>query len=167
MATAEEIALLTSILTLVGRGLVKPLEVTASLAMAGQHYNRSLMVVGQALYGWTDSIMSQELANPDRAAHFAFRVRASVENPNGRCPMRWVTDTWDHPKPGETHTNKRSAFWRVVRGIVERLGIADTQDETWPSSLVWSNLYKVAPADQQETQRACSGQHRRAGASNC
>ncbi|NVN97656.1 hypothetical protein HXX01_05565, partial [Candidatus Nomurabacteria bacterium] len=43
------------------------------------------------------------------------------------------------------NTNK-SAFWRVIRQVVSRLNIADSENPEWPSHLVWSNLYKVAPA---------------------
>ncbi len=57
--------------------------------------------------------------------------------------MRWVTDLWGNSKEG--YNTRRSAFWRVIRGVVERLAIADVEQKTWPSHLLWSNLYKVAP----------------------
>ena len=59
--------------------------------------------------------------------------------------MRWVTDSWSNAK-GEYNT-RRSAFWRAIRGVVARLEIADVAQDSWPSHLVWSNLYKVAPAE--------------------
>jgi hypothetical protein len=105
------------------------------------------MVVGRAVYAWRESIISQELSDPGAVVAFANRVRASVEpDCTGTCPMLWVTDCWGNPLVNRD--NKRSAFWRTIRGVVGRLAIAEPKkDATWPSLLVWSNLYKVAPAE--------------------
>jgi hypothetical protein len=59
--------------------------------------------------------------------------------------MSWITASWGAP---ECYNIQKSAFWRVIRAVVERLNIANLDDEEtpWSSHLVWSNLYKIAPA---------------------
>ena len=39
-----------------------------------------------------------------------------------------------------------SAFWRVIREVMKGLEIA-SENDPWFSYLVWSNLYKVSPAE--------------------
>ena len=34
---------------------------------------------------------------------------------------------------------------RVTRETVGRLGIADISTRSWPSTLCWTNLYKISP----------------------
>lgn len=120
-------------------------EITGFLAMAGRAYDRRLMVMGRAVNGWGEGILPAAVATTDAATRYARRVQDSVApGPNGECPMRWVTDSWGAPC-GEYNT-KRSAFWRAVRGVVARVGMADVEQPEWPSQLVWSNLYKVSPA---------------------
>ncbi len=60
--------------------------------------------------------------------------------------MQWVSDQWGISEP-KTYNTKRSAFWRVIRQVTGRLGIADIETDEWPSHLIWSNLYKIAPLD--------------------
>jgi hypothetical protein len=154
--------MLMAILTSVAKSASQPPELTAFLAMAGQRYSGGLMVVGRAVYGWKAEERSQRLSDPYAVARFADQVRQSVEDPTGRCPMLWVTDCWGNPL--EQRNNKLSAFWRVIRSVVERLGIADIQHKTWPSYLVWSNLYKVAPVNPEGNP---SGRFRKAQETGC
>lgn len=146
MATDPERDLFASgLLAAVGRNAARlPLsQITGFLAMAGRSYDHGLMVVGRAVNGWAEGILPSELGTSSTVSRYAQFVQDSVAG-DGVCPMLWVTDGW-----GATHcyNTKRSAFWRCIRGVVERLHIADTQQEVWPSHLVWSNLYKVSPAD--------------------
>ena len=117
-------------------------KITGFLSMEGNLYDRELMVVGRAVNGWTDGILISELNSQKSIEKYADIVFQSV-SPN-RCPMSWVTDRWgnDH-----AYNSKRSAFWRVTRAVVDNLHIANIDESNWPSHLVWSNLYKVAPAD--------------------
>ena len=119
-------------------------EVTGFMAMVGCLYAHALMVVGRAVNGWTEGVLPKHLTSHAAAERYSYVVLDSV-NGGGPCPMRWVTDSWSNVK-GEYNT-RRSAFWRAIRGVVARLEIADVEQESWPSHLVWSNLYKVAPAE--------------------
>lgn len=119
-------------------------DVTGFLSMAGHLYGNELMVVGRAVNGWTEGVTPSELSAPNFAAAYAAKVFKSVDG-EGLCPMSWVTDCWANPD--RDYNTKKSAFWRVIRSVVAESGIANTNEEAWPSHLVWSNLYKVAPAD--------------------
>jgi len=120
-------------------------EVTGFLAMAGHSYAKALMVVGRAVNGWAEGVLPSGLASPSGIERYAALVQTSVSG-NGDCPMQWVTKYWGRSSGGG-YSTKRSAFWRAIRGVVDALGIASVDSETWPSHLVWSNLYKVSPAN--------------------
>lgn len=120
---------------------LSPTELTAFLCMAGSLYEGRLMVVGRAVNGWTDGVLPADLAQPAKAQAFAKTVFESVTGAN--CPMAWVSESW-----GTTsgYNSRRSAFWRSIRAVVHGLDIANVLLPQWPSHLLWSNLYKVAPA---------------------
>lgn len=144
MASDPERELFASeVLSSVGRQAARlpASEITGFLAMAGQAYDRGLMVVGRAVNGWTDGILPADLYAPTEASQYAYVVQQSVGS-NGECPMRWVPAGWGAT---QGYNTKRSAFWRCIRGVVQDLGIAHVEDAGWSSRLVWSNLYKVSP----------------------
>ncbi len=148
MATEQERQLSASkVLAAVGREAVRlpASKVTGFMAMAGCLYDHALMVVGRAVNGWTACVPPTDLALPANAERYSHAVLDDSVSEYGSCPMRWVTDQWGNTN-GE-YSTKRSAFWRVIQGVVERLEIADVEQDSWPSHLVWSNLYKIAPAE--------------------
>lgn len=126
-------------------------ELTGFLALVGHNYlpARELMVVGRATNGeWAGKWPLPELRNQE---FIDCVVHTSLDpSPSGEpCPMRWVTDTWGLQKAlrfGRTYSTARSQFWHAIRGLVCQLGIADVEQDSWPSHLVWSNLYKIGPA---------------------
>lgn len=121
--------------------------VTGFLSMAGHLYSNELMVVGRAVNGWAEGVLPEALSTPTSAADYAATIFDSVVG-NGTCPMSWVTNCWANPSnPDSKYNTKKSAFWRVIRAVVAESGIANTGENTWPSHLVWSNLYKVAPEE--------------------
>ncbi len=149
MATIDERNILAKIILPSVGSNATPLhsdrEVTGFLSMEGCRYDQKLMVVGRAVNGWTNGILPCDLVNPTVSASYAQQVFNSVTGTGtGVCPMLWVTDRWGNPSGYNT---KKSAFWRVIRAVVDQSGIADVNKDDWPSHLVWSNLYKVAPAD--------------------
>ena len=109
------------------------------LAVRGNAYNGELMIVGRAVNGWTldgefeNGIMPAELKDAGIRDRFASAVcQKSVVNDSGECPLSWVENRGNSP------------FWQVTRRVCEQLNIRDTNN--WFSYLVWSNLYKIAPA---------------------
>lgn len=116
---------------------------TAFWPMCGHNWKRELMVVGRAVNGWTDDwspVRAVDLAG--RLEIRAMTLRASQGDGSG-CPMLWVSMSWG-ARVG--YNTKRSAFWRVIRRAVSDLGICDPDLPAWPSSLTWTNLYKLSPA---------------------
>jgi hypothetical protein len=145
VATDPERELFAStVLSVVGRQAARLVasEITGFLAVAGQVYDRGLMVVGRAVNGWTEGITPVDLCKPEEVDRYARLVQESVSG-DVECPMRWVTAGWGAM---EGYITKRSAFWRSIRSVVQNLGIADVQGAGWSSNLVWSNLYKMSPA---------------------
>ena len=126
-------------------------KVIGFMAMKGCRYAdaKALMVVGRSVNGWdVVGILPGSLASNTAVEHYSQKVLASVKRANGdgKCPMRWVTDHWG-TKEKKKYNTRRSAFWRVIWHVVGQLKIADIKKDSWPSHLVWTNLYKIAPED--------------------
>jgi hypothetical protein len=143
------------VLSSVTQVAAEDVEVTGFLPMIGRVYRGQLMVVGRAVNGWTDGITPKTLRDDARRREYAQQVYNSVtENMATKCPMSWVTAYWgvtDYWGVTEekNYNTRRSAYWRVIRAVVSRLNIANVNDDEnpWPSHLIWSNLYKIAPAE--------------------
>ena len=145
MSTEQERQLFArKVLAAVGREAVRlpEKEITGFMAMVGGLYDHDLMVVGRAVNGWDSGVLPEVLASYDAAERYSRNILDSV-NRGEPCPMRWVTDSWGNT---QGYNTKRSAFWRTIRRVVAQLEIADVDQDSWSSHLVWSNLYKVAPA---------------------
>ena len=123
-------------------------KIVGFMSIKGNLYNRELMVVGRAVNGWTDdTILPSQLAEPGECRRYSKAVKRNSSRGNfsgdaNECPMNWVQDYWQNP---EGYNTRRSAFWRVILKVMEGLEIA-SENDAWSSHLVWSNLYKVAPA---------------------
>jgi hypothetical protein len=123
------------------RGRLAKRGLTTFFPMRGSAATGELMVIGRAVRGWQKSPWTADDAvDSERRAKIIQEVvdRSSTKD---RCPMQWVNDAWGCPrkKGYNTHT---SAFWRVIRSVSESIvGVG----ENWPSKLIWSDLYKVAP----------------------
>ena len=147
MATDRERELFASkILSVVGEHAKElgSTELTGFLAMKGHAYDGGLMVIGRSVNGWRVTITPDKLRSSDEVNRFARAVQESVNGKDGKCPMLWVTELWG---AREDYDTKHSAFWRCIRKVVQELDIANVEDANWPSHLVWSNLYKLSPAE--------------------
>ncbi len=124
-------------------------KLTTFFPMQGSAATGELMVVGRAVNGWGNAWAATKALTEDGRADIIRDVFERTTTPG----MRWVTDLWGtnrtvitaHPQGDRRkrpYSTKTSAFWRVVRGVSESvIGVS----EDWPSKLMWSNLYKVAP----------------------
>ena len=129
-------------------------RLTGFLAMRGRNWSRELMVVGRATNGWQheeDCWRASDLAHSARRADVIEKVIRSVRTRDGSCPMLWVRNRWRNSgydaEMRTSYNTARSAFWRVTRAVVGQLNLADVDGPTWPSLLIWTNLYKVSPQD--------------------
>ena len=151
MASEAERQILAKVLAEVGKQSSRirrqKERLSGFMAVKGDLYDGKLMVVGRATNGWKDKgVLPKELTPKAAAEHYSHTVLENSRPVNGRgkCPMSWITDQWG---PNPEYNTKRSAFWRVIRRVVEDLQIADVEQHSWPSYLVWSNLYKGAPEE--------------------
>ncbi|MBI1784170.1 hypothetical protein HYR69_03420 [Candidatus Sumerlaeota bacterium] len=118
-------------------------RLTAFCAMKGDKADGKLMIIGRAVNGWWESWNPSDTSDPARRAEIlqqTYRHSGGI----GDCPMLWVSQRWG---ASDGYSTKKSAFWRTSKLITEALGIADETQDNWPSHLIWSNLYKVAPGD--------------------
>jgi hypothetical protein len=117
------------------------LKLTTFFPMRGSAATGELMVVGRAVRGWQkDSWSAKEMLDPGRREEI---IREVFDRSSGKdgCSMRWVNEAWGRHVKNE-YNSLRSAFWRVICKVSKQIvGIGDD----WPSKLIWSDLYKVAP----------------------
>jgi len=120
--------------------------------LCGASYAGDLLVVGRSVNGWVADRTAGQLRTQEGRRKVLGWLRRDAEPAHGDR-MAWVIDLW-----GATagYNTRRSAFWRVLADLTSGLG-----DRQWPGRLVWTNLYKVAPAagwnpgsDLQRAQRA-------------
>lgn len=113
-------------------------DLTLFQTSVGSAYDGQLMVVGRAVNGWIPRFTPTDLDTDAkrRALVDAERSRLAALS----CQMGWVSTHW-HNRSG--YNTARSAFWRVIRGVVQGLG--DRASTPWPATVAWSNLYRVSP----------------------
>ncbi len=133
---------------------MKNIEYSGFLAKIGEKYRHDLMIVGRAVNGWGEGIRPNSLGDENERVKIHDQiVNGNLYSETGkirRCPMIWVTESAgsrpDPKKPGKkAYNTNRSAFWRTVRNVVDRLKIADINLNSWPSYIAWTNLYKISP----------------------
>ncbi len=107
--------------------------------LRGAGYDAELLVIGRSVNGWIDEWTALHLRDPVVRRGVVASMRADAE-PENLDRMAWVTDLWG---ASTGYNTRRSAFWRVIR----RLSTGDGIRSDWPSSLAWTNLYKVSPAE--------------------
>lgn len=117
-------------------------EVTFFPALKGNAYTGELMWVGRAVNGWGDGWKPRDLREPGNLNEIMQNLMQDGSSTDG-CPLQWIRDKW-----GDTvgdYNPARSAFWRCAKKVVTGLSTANVTRDDWPSALVWSNLYKIAP----------------------
>lgn len=145
MATEQAAIFRDEVLPPVGEAAVNGKDLggnlTGFLAQEGCLYSEGdrLMVVGQAVNGGKPGKFNDD----ENRQEYVNRQLSESDPHDGQCPMAWVTERWGAT---EGYNSRKSPFWRVARKVTEGLGIC-SDDKDWSSHLIWSNLYKVAPAD--------------------
>ena len=126
---------------------LKRKELTTFFPIKGRQAKGELMVVGRAVNGWATSncFFPADAANPvERRRILDVAIRRSTATDN-ECPLQWVYDRWGDKAKGRRSNLKYSQFWSVIRRVVSDLKLADVCRSDWPSTLIQSELYKVAP----------------------
>ena len=119
-------------------------KLTGFFPMSGKEYNGDLMVVGRSVNGWGGESSAVEFTEQGQRECFLKSAREFRPVEDDDDAMIWVIK-----QSGSTKgfNSKRSAFWRVIGETLLKLNICDFDNESWPSYLVWSNLYKISPSE--------------------
>jgi hypothetical protein len=118
------------------------MKLAAFLGITGHDYRGDLMVIGRATNGWDVEWNAREGSEWPCALQKAEEVFNASQGADGKCPMLWVSTQWGVNSSG--YSTKKSAFWRCIRQLVGELGAADITQPSWPSVLMWTNLFKVS-----------------------
>ncbi len=96
------------------------------------------MVIGRAVNGWKYNL---NLEDEQSIKQCTIDIVTGLEKDN----LGWVEKLWGYSGKNEKsiYNTKRSAFWRLVEGIVGLQNSAEA-NQFFTDSIVWSNLYKVA-----------------------
>ena len=107
---------------------------TVFFPQLGRHFlekaGNGILFVGRAVNGWKNTL-SQE---PEHAANDQF-TESMLD-----CD---INKYWSTPSPNGYRCN-RSPFWRVISCIAHHF-----YPENWPEHIAWTNLYKVAPKEEE------------------
>jgi hypothetical protein len=113
----------------------------------GRLYDRELMLVGRALYGWATAELNKDSLSKDG-------VNQAVEDSwkyldQGGCPLAALIDEWERLRAigASKYNERRSQFWMTAREVMEGLQLAAPERSSWASRMHWTNLYKVNPAE--------------------
>ena len=127
--------LLGSLVTAAKLDQTLPQKLTTFMPRQGLLSTGELMIVGRAPNGWREGWTLQENQSPERREQTIRELEAEFALP--KCPMAWANE----PQPNWNW--RRSPFTRLMNQLAEKL--PDYSEQTWPSRLIWSNLYKIAP----------------------
>lgn len=124
------------------KGTWRNKTLTAFAALGDTRSPKDMMVIGRAVNSWDNKWFADDLKVLETRQEILEKAFVPTTWHSGN-PMLWVSKRWES-KAG--HNTRRSPFWRVIRSSIRDLDIADVSDPAWPSSICWSNLYKIAPA---------------------
>jgi len=98
----------------------------------GSAFDRGVLVVGQAVFGWMGNWSAQEA----RDSAIRGQIIADAQNPfpDLTDPMAWI----------DGHRVRTSPFWSVARQVTDAVTPGEAP---WFSRVAWANLYPVAPND--------------------
>ena len=106
-------------------------RLTSHWPLVGRAFDRGVMVVGQAVYGWLPDWTALDAATAGGRSTILNDTKASFADlPD---PMSWI----------EGHRVENSPFWRTTREVADAL-IPD-RESPWFSRVAWTNLYPIAP----------------------
>ena len=125
------------------------------------------IIYGQAIKGWkprfktTDQIKDKDFLKESIEHSNSFYSDGKKDN---HSPLDWVNFRWSRGaykelcNTGNTYYDDqdwgdyfafRSFFWNVTYKLIARYYGLDENGHDWTKKIVWSNLYKIAPAERQ------------------
>lgn len=107
-------------------------DLTSHWPLVGGAYDRGVLVVGQAVFGWIPTWKAADATTDDRRAALLADTREVFAD--RADPMSWISGHRVHNTP----------FWRTAHEVVDALTPGPAP---WYSRLAWANLYPIAPND--------------------
>ncbi len=109
---------------------IGPGPLTSHWPLVGADYDRGVLAVGQAVFGWVTDWATSEAMTPE--GRRAILIDTQSVFADEADPMAWIAGN-----PVRT-----SPFWSTLRLVMES---TQTTTSPWYSRLAWANLYPVAP----------------------
>jgi len=117
------------------------------------------LIYGQAIKGWQPAFNSSEKINHEVLVKKAIAYSNEYYSKNAHSPLDWVNIYWTRTSyrrltkeeklfyPRLPHSIFRSFFWNVSYKLIDKYYNYDDESWDWSKKIVWSNLYKIAPAE--------------------
>lgn len=119
------------------------------------------LIYGQAVKGWGSVFNSSVELNKEQLLREAIDYSNDYYQERNHSPLDWVNVYWGKNYyrrfvttqaekefyPPVSYSLFRSFFWNVIYKLICRYYGLDENGLDWSKKLVWSNLYKIAPAE--------------------
>ena len=120
------------------------------VSMQGEYYGNSdkkFMLIGRATNGWEPlNMQSKELFGDEAEALFFDCSRWNwIESINGTL---YSTHDREQTNLSKRYCIDKKPYWAYTKEIWSQIDGSFVNDDIWQKNIVWSNLYKVAPAAQ-------------------
>ena len=106
-------------------------RLTSHWPLVGSHFDRGVLVVGQAVYGWLPDWTALDATSAAGRAAILADTKASFADLDD--PMSWIAG----------HRVENSPFWRTAHEVTDAL--VPDPESPWFSRVAWANLYPIAP----------------------
>lgn len=134
---------------------LRELELSAFLPAIGRSFEpaRALMVVGKATNGWDAKFNAADMSSKPKRSAVIQKAQIEAGSVSGDgVPLSppdglsWVRKDWlgENSEP-----YSKTSFWFRIRDIVQKLESKDP--DNWFDKIVWTNFYKIAPADRENS----------------
>lgn len=133
------------------------------------------LIYGQAVKGWGSVFNSSVELNKAQLLKEAIEYSNDYYQEKNHSPLDWVNVYWGKNSyrrfvttqaekefyPPMSYSTFRSFFWNVSYKLICRYYGLDENGLDWSKKLVWSNLYKIAPAERKNpNDEECSWQEK-------
>jgi hypothetical protein len=105
-------------------------RLTSHWPVVGGSYERDVLVVGQAVFGWIPDWSPPDLRDKGGIARILEETRLPLTD--RADPMSWIAES----------PNRTSPFWRTVQFVID--GLRPDDPGTWHSRIAWTNLYPIS-----------------------
>ncbi len=123
------------------------------------------IIYGQAIKGWQPQFKTTDNIDDDAFLKTSIQYSNSFysdKEKGNHSPLNWVNVRWSpniykqlKGNEQEFYSDKyfgtyyafRSFFWNVTYKLIARYYGLHENDHTWVKKIIWSNLYKIAPAE--------------------